>query len=113
MLQKVLSMSLAVMILATASSVSVFANANGGGEKTTAAAEKPVEKIDLKTAVKLKKDSVDLDNASKSTLADYRRAQKQGSKFSTTTKILIGVGIAAAVVGIVVFAASRDKIRTF
>jgi hypothetical protein len=49
----------------------------------------------------------------KNTLAAYERQKAEGKKFSTTTKVLIGVGIAAAVIGIVVFAASRDKIETF
>jgi hypothetical protein len=49
----------------------------------------------------------------KDNLAAYERQKAKGNKFSTTTKVLIGVGIAAAVVGIVVFAASRDDIKTF
>jgi hypothetical protein len=49
----------------------------------------------------------------KSTLEAYEKQKAAGKKFSTTTKVLIGVGIAAAVVGVVIFAASRDKIRTF
>jgi hypothetical protein len=47
------------------------------------------------------------------TTASYQKSRATGKNFSTGTKILIGVGIAAAVVGIVVFAASRDKIKTF
>lgn len=49
----------------------------------------------------------------KNTLANYEKQKAAGKRFSTTTKALIGVGIAAAVIGIVVFAASRDKIKTF
>lgn len=49
----------------------------------------------------------------KSTLADYQKQKAADKKFSTTTKVLIGVGVAAAVIGIVILAASRDKIETF
>jgi hypothetical protein len=107
MLKKILSMSLAAAILVTASSVGVFARANGDEEKTKPA-EKSAAKKDLKTVVKASESSATLENPNKSTLADYRRAQKQGNKFSTTTKVLIGVGIAVAVIGIVVLAARND-----
>ncbi|HEX8279423.1 MAG TPA: hypothetical protein VF540_12040 [Segetibacter sp.] len=55
----------------------------------------------------------DLIKSEKDTLAAYEKQKAAGKKFSTTSKVLIGVGIAAAVIGIVVFAASRDKIETF
>jgi hypothetical protein len=40
--------------------------------------------------------------------ADYNQNKKSGKKFSTTTKVLIGVGIAAAVLAIVFVAARND-----
>lgn len=55
----------------------------------------------------------DFAKAEKETMASYQKSKTAGKKFSTKTKILIGVGIAAAVTGIIIFAASRDKIRTF
>jgi hypothetical protein len=113
MLKKILSICLAVMILTGASSVGVFAAANGDETSKTAAAEKSAGASNLKTIVNAQTGPTTAINPSKSTLADYQRAQRRGNKFSTKTKVLIGVGIAAAVVGIVVFAASRDKIRTF
>jgi hypothetical protein len=54
----------------------------------------------------------DFANGYKNTLANYERQKAAGKKFSTT-KVLIGVAIVAAVIGGVVFAASHDKIKTF
>ena len=46
-------------------------------------------------------------------IINYEQSKAAGKKFSTMTKVLIGGGVAAAVVEIFVFAASRDKIKTF
>lgn len=112
MFKKIVTFVLAVMIFTIASNVSVFANSNGANENQ-AAAKQEKKSADLKALVRSQEKSGGLNISNKSTLAEYERAKRQSKGMSTTTKVLIGVGIAAAVVGIVVFAASRDKIRTF
>ena len=115
MLKKTLSIFLAVIILTVASGANVFAQTKNLNDSETAAKKENKAEApgDLKSVVKAKSKSGELNISDKSTLADYERAKRQGKGMSTTTKVLIGVGIAAAVIGIVVFAASRDKIRTF
>jgi hypothetical protein len=46
--------------------------------------------------------------ATKVTQAEHQAQKKAAKKFSTTTKVMIGVGIAAAVVAIVFVAARKD-----
>ena len=90
------------MILTAASSANVFARANDDNEKTVVTnREKQIEKRDLSSALKTKGDSVNSNFTKKDTLAEYEKTKAQGRKFSTTTKVLIGVGIAAAVIAIV------------
>lgn len=114
MFKKIVTFVLTVMLFTVASNVSVFANSNGANETRTAAKqENKKEAGDLKSLVKNQEKSNGLKISNKSTLAEYERAKKQNKGMSATTKVLIGVGIAAAVIGIVAFAASRDKIRTF
>ena len=117
MLRKTLLATLAFAIFCLGTNANVFAQARAfennralGVEKSEPSAAKPSNK-DLKKALFEKKESSAY--TEKSNSAEYERQKAQGKKFSTTTKVLIGVGIAAAVIGIVVFAASRDKIRTF
>jgi Flp pilus assembly protein TadB len=108
MLKKLLSAFLAFMILTVASSASVFARAIDSNEKTgVAKEEKQIEKRDLSSVLKTKNDSVNTTFTKKDTLAAYEKEKAQGRKFSATTKVLIGVGIAAAVVAIVAVAASN------
>lgn len=108
MLKKFLSGFLALMILTIASSANVFARANDSNEKTsTTNQEKQIEKRDLSAALKTKTDSVNSNFTKKDTLAEYERTKAEGKKFSTTTKVLIGVGIAAVVIGIIVYAADK------
>lgn len=115
MLKKILSACLLAFIFFAVSGVNVFARAlNGEGERTAKVKqENRAEKKDLKNAFKTERDSEERLGKTDYSRAEYERQKAKGSKFSTTTKVLIGVGIAAAVLGIVVFAASRDKIRTF
>lgn len=61
----------------------------------------------MASALKTKNDSVNLTFSKKDTLAEYERTKAQGKKFSTTTKVLIGAGIAAVVIAVVVIAASN------
>ncbi len=67
-------------------------------------------RVDIRTQIQAQATS-QLDG--KESMRTYHEHNARGKKFSTTTKILIGVGIAAAAIGIFVFAASRDKVRTF
>ena len=114
MLRKILSACLLAFIFSDVSGVDVFARNINGDEKTPVAVKKmPAGKEDLKSVFSAKNDSSNEIGKEKNTLAEYEKSKAQGRKFSTTTKVLIGVGIAAAVIGVVVFAASRDKIRTF
>jgi Flp pilus assembly protein TadB len=107
MLKKLLSTFLAFVILTVASSANVFARA-GDDEKTSVTnQEKQTEKTDLASALKSKSDSINSRFTKKDTLAEYEKTKAQGKKFSTTTKVLIGVGIAAVVIGVVVIAASK------
>lgn len=116
MLKKILSAVLAVFIFTAVSGVNAFARASENeNEKKSATMkeEKKVEKKEFENLLKTKTESVNALEKSAYSRAEYERQKAQGKKFSTTTKVLIGVGVAAAVVGIIVFAASRDKIRTF
>ena len=114
MLNKLISMCLAVTIFTVASSVNVFTQTAAVDENPPVVVqEKEAPKSDLQSAVRAQNNSDKLNISNKSTLAEYERQKKQSKGMSTTTKVLIGVGIAAGVLAIVAFAASRDKIRTF
>jgi predicted PurR-regulated permease PerM len=114
MLKKILSMCLAILIFTVASGVNAFAQSRALNEnQTTAKQENKTGASDLKARIKAQNNSAELNISDKNTLAEYEKSKKLGNSFSTTAKVLIGVGVAAAVVGVIVFAASRDKIRTF
>ena len=113
MFKKILSMCLAVMIFTVASSVNTFAQSAAVNENQPTVQEKEAPKSDLLSAIRAQENSEKLNISNKSTLAEYERGKRQSKGFSTTTKILIGVGIAAGVIAIVAIAASRDKVRTF
>ena len=112
MLKKILSACLAVFIFTAVSGVNAFARANNG-EGEQAKQEKQIDKKDSENIFKTKSASADALEKSAYSRAEYDRQKAQGNKFSTKTKVLIGVGIAAAAIGIFVIAASRDKIRPF
>lgn len=96
------------MILTLASGINVFAGTGAGDEKKEAADhEKQIEKRDFSSVLKTGNDFRDFRVTKKDTLAEYEKTKAQGKKFSTTTKVLIGAGIAAAVIGIVIIAASK------
>ncbi len=122
MFRKTLLATLAFSIFCLGTNANVFAQARAFENNQAIRAEKSETKSepssvqkssnpDLKKALFEKKDSSAYKE--KSNLAEYERQKAQGKKFSTTTKVLIGVGIAAAVIAIVVIAASRDEIETF
>jgi Flp pilus assembly protein TadB len=122
MFRKTLLATLAFSIFCLGTNANVFAQARASENNRAISAEKSETKFeaasvqkssnpDLKKALFEKKDSSAYKE--KNNLAEYEKQKAQGKKFSTTTKILIGVGIAAAVIAIVVIAASQDKIETF
>ena len=113
MLKKTLSFILVVSIFAITSSVGVSAQTNFPAENHTATLADRKPKRDLKASIAAVQDSSKPTVSSKTMLADYEKSNQSRKGFSTTTKVLIVVGIAAAVAGIVIFAASRDKIKTF
>lgn len=114
MLKKILSMCLGVMLFTVASNVNAFAQTTIVNENPSVAVqEKEAPKNDLQAAIRAQNNSDKLNLSNKSTLAEYERAKRQSKGFSTTTKILIGVGIVAGVLTVVAIAASRDKVRTF
>lgn len=88
----------------TAANGSVLANSYDG-EKNRAKAEtqKPLKGLTYETNSGV--------NSSKSTLAEHQKSNKQHKRFSTTTKVLIGAGIAAAVLAVVVVVAKKDVER--
>ena len=114
MFKKITTLFLAMIIFATASSVSVFGQAKLSDENNAVSQNAEAKNDKLKESLaKMDNQSATPNFDKKETMADYKKLKSQGQKFSTSTKILIGVGIAVAVVGVVVFAASRDKVRTF
>jgi hypothetical protein len=111
MLKKIVTLGLMVSILSIASSVGVDAQSKMSDENQTISNTGGTQNEKLRDSFAKKENKPNFDQ--KETLADYRKQKSQGQKFSTGTKILIGVGITAAVLGIVIFAASRDKVEPF
>lgn len=84
----------------------VLANGNVGEKnnpKTTTETRKPLKGITFETTSNI--------TSTKSTLAEHQKTAKQHKRFSTTTKVLIGAGVAAAVVAVVVVLAKKDVER--
>jgi flagellar basal body-associated protein FliL len=113
--KKITTLFLAMMIFTTALSLSVSGQSNLSDENQAVSQNAEAKKNDkLREALAKKDNQSSTPNFDKrETMADYQNQKKQGQKFSTSTKVLIGVGITVAVVGVVVFVASRDKINTF
>ncbi|HRH40061.1 MAG TPA: hypothetical protein PKY82_00345 [Pyrinomonadaceae bacterium] len=107
MFKKITILTLLVSIFSIASSANIFAQTKMSDEN------QPVSINPEPRRETFLKKEVQPNFEQKETMADYKKQKAQGSKFSTGTKVLIGVGIAAAVLGVVIFAASRDKIEPF
>ncbi|MBS1793474.1 MAG: hypothetical protein JSS81_06450 [Acidobacteria bacterium] len=112
MLKRFISVFLTALILIASSGVGAFAQtgaprASAGFIKT----ERRADAGDLKSLLRAQNDRSAPVVSGKSTLADYEQAKKQGRKFSTATKVLIGVGIAVAVVA-VIFAVGRNDLES-
>jgi len=129
-MKKTLSTILIALVLNVASGVSVYAaenttrekqsiassnESNAAGVRDEKAGQTPAskEKADFYKNIRLNDSGFDFAKSEKSTLADYEKSKAAGKKFSTTKKVLIGAGIAAAAIGIFVLAASRDKVEPF
>ena len=109
MFKKIITVFLTAMIFTVASGINTFAQTNKIDENQTVAKQgAKTDSADLKSLVKARTGSNEVKISNKSTLADYQKAKQQSSKFSTTTKVLIGVGIAVAVVGVIFVVARRD-----
>ncbi len=113
MFRKFITLGWLVSILSVASSISIFAQTNLTDENQTVSNNIETKNKKLCKVFLKKEDKSQVNFNEKNNLAAYQKQKAQGKNFSTGTKILIGIGMAAAVVGVVVFAASRDKIRTF
>ena len=115
MLKKLSAFLLATAILAAANA-NVLARTNGGendklpARPAQAAPAKPAEQKNWRQIFAENREKPFNPASRKSTLAEHQAQQKAGKKFSTTTKVLIGVGIAAAVLA-VVFVVARDDLK--
>jgi len=112
MIKKLITTVLIATIMAAANLVA-FARVGGGeADKAPAkAAANTAEKQETKnwTAILAEPQRSSFDPESRrSTLSEHQAQKKAAKKFSTTTKVLIGAGIAAAVVAIVFVAARKD-----
>jgi len=95
MFKKIISVGLLVTILGIASSANVFAQAKLSDENQTISINKEAKNEKVQESF-LKKEAKQ-NYEQKETMADYRKQKAQGKKFSTQTKVLIGVGIGAAI----------------
>ena len=101
---KKLAAAFALAAFITAANGNVLANGNATEtNKAKTETRKPLKGITYTTSSDVKRE--------KSTLAEHQKTNKQHKRFSTTTKVLIGAGIAAAVVGVVVVLAKKDLER--
>lgn len=113
MFKKFITLSLLISIFSIASSINVFAQAKLSDETKTVSQNNETKSDNLREVLLKKENKTAVSFDDKDNLANHQKQKSQGKRFSTGTKILIGVGIAAAAMGVLVFAASRDKIRTF
>ena len=111
MLKKLLVTSLMAVILTVVSGVNAFAQTVKTDEnQAVAKQENAAGTGDLKSVISARSKSGDVSISNKSTLAEYERAKRQGKGLSTTTKVLIVVGIAAAI-ATVIFVAGREDLE--
>lgn len=128
-MKKIVSASLVALVLNIGLGVNAFAQTNalqdgnsilrpvqyqsGPVSIETVNSAAPQLKIEVERKTGDANSGFDIKKAERDTMASYQKTQAAGKKFSRQTKILIGVGIAAAAIGIFIFAASRDEIRPF
>jgi hypothetical protein len=111
MFRKIIATSLLVSIFTLASGSNVFGQIKLSDESRPVSPAPVAQNEKLRDAFTKKKYQSDFSEPDN--LAAHQKQKSQGQKFSTGTKILIGVAIVAVVAGIVVFAASRDKVEPF
>jgi len=108
MLKKLFSAMMMTMILMTASGMSVYARANDENAKKDVVKREDQtetkENKDWSSIIKAKSKSGDAKLSGKQTRAEFEKQKAQGKNFSTTGKVLIGVGVAAAVIVVVALA---------
>ena len=104
MFKKITTLFLAAVIFTTASSISVFAKNISNDEP-----QKKVQTENRRETFLKKENKANFDE--KENLNSYNKQKQKRNKFSTSTKILIGVGI-VAVIGVVIFAAN-SKVEPF
>lgn len=95
MFKKIISVGLLVTILGIVSSANVFAQAKLSDENQTISINKEVKNEKVRESFLKKEDKPNYEQ--KETMADYKKQKAQGKKFTTGTKVLIGVGIGAAI----------------
>ena len=95
MFKKTISVGLLVVVLSIASSGNVFAQAKLSDENQPILINKEAKNEKVKDSFLKKEVQPNLEI--KETMADYRKQKAQGKKFSTQTKVLIGVGVGAAI----------------
>ena len=114
---KKLSAAILTLAVMAAANASVFASNNNGGDedkkpvkpaKSTPA--KPTEHKDWRAIVAANREKPFDPASRKTTLAEHQAQQKAGKKFSTTKKVLIGVGVAVAAAA-VIFVIARDDLK--
>lgn len=110
MLKKLLVTSLIVVILTVVSGVNSFAQSVNTDENQAVAKQEnsATSAGDLKSAISAKSKPGEVGITNKSTLAEYERSKRQGKGLSTTTKVLIVVGIVAAVTTVIFVAGRKD-----
>lgn len=114
---KKLSAAVLTMAIMVAANASVFAKNNNGGDEDKKPAKpartipaKPSEPKDWRAIIAANRDKPFDPGSRKTTLAEHQAQQKAGKKFSTTKKVLIGVGVAVAVAA-VIFVIAREDLK--
>ena len=108
MFKKITTLFLAVIIFTTASSVNIFGQTKTADEtqailkNSEPNSEPKNDKLQL-AFLRKENSPTAAELVEKETMRSYQKQKSQGQKFSTSTKILIGIGIAAAVIGVVFF----------
>jgi hypothetical protein len=102
MFKKITTLFLAVAIFTTASSIPIFGQTKLADENQTVSQKIEPQNEKFREAF-LKKDHTPsaTELVEKETMKSYLKQKKQGQKFSTSTKIIIGVGVVAAAVLII------------
>lgn len=113
MIKKLTTTFMMAAIVATANMFAFASGNDGATDKSPVKTARTEEKREARnwSAILAVPQSKSFDPTSmKSTMSEHQAQKKAAKRFSTTTKVLIGVGIAAAVIAIV-FVAARDDLK--